>query len=119
MNTSFLDPCTKSFKWRAGNNDGKWRAIDVDDRSRPEGSYAYLWEVTSEWHIDEYDGMPWDVDTGFVIAADDYDSVWRQMCAKTDLNESEYDDTVWKIKLIGVDLTTEGPRIISTTSRNG
>lgn len=112
----FLAPTTKCFQWRAGNNDGKWRRIEADDLLQPRGpKQNYIWDVKIEWDIEDYDDLPIEVYTGFVISADDYSSVWKQMCAHTDLNDMDYDQAEWKIKLIGTDLTSDGPRIISTT----
>lgn len=123
MDTSFLEPCTKSFSWRAGNNDGAWRKIDVDDllRNPKEGmvNHNFIWKVAVKWNPSEYDDIPWEVYTGFTISADDYSTVWKLMCKFTDLNERDYEDALFNIRLIGVDLTSEGDRIINTSYKGG
>ncbi len=114
----FFKDTTKRFKWRAGNSDGKWRNIEVDELLRPRGPQQnYIWEVNTDWNDDDYDDMPFEVYTGFTVSADDYDKVWKLINSHTDLNDMDYDLASWKIKLVGVDLTNDGPRIMRSTFR--
>lgn len=117
--TSIFEPCTKRMQYRAGNNDGKWRKIEADDRLSINGFEGnYIWNVVAKDNSVDYDDRPMEVYMGFVIAANDYGHVWKIMCKHDDLNKIDYDNLEWVITLVGTDLTNEGERIISTSYRS-
>ncbi|ABY62927.1 hypothetical protein ST201phi2-1p094 [Pseudomonas phage 201phi2-1] len=98
------------------------RQVELDETLKVVGAGGnYIWQVEADLIDDsEYDnGFQYDTYVGFVIAAPDPATVWKLMSERTNLGDCDYDNYKWKMRVIGIDITGDGKRIIQSDRKVG